>query len=107
MSIDVQHVLPPVAVIYHEEVLASGLVAPAPPLPDVGINPEQLKEVDQVFSSKEKEADKVTGLIGMYTGVMLLHDLALEAFTPAPGEFEEEEMRRQPRLPRTENPEDS
>ena len=101
------HVVPPVAVIYHEEVLRSGLVAPAPPLPDAGINPEHLKEIDQAFSSKEKEAEKVAGLIGLYTGVALLHDLALEAFTPAPGEFEEEELRKHPRLPRTENPEDS
>jgi hypothetical protein len=105
MSVDVQHVLPPVAVIYHEEVLASGIVAPAPPLPDTAMNPEKLKELDQVFSSKQVEADKVAGLLGMYTGVMLLHDLALEAFTPAAGELEEEELRKKPRLPRNENPE--
>src|SRR5258708_5162794 len=88
------HVLPPVAVIYHEEVLASGILAPAPPLPDVGIDPAHIKEVDQVFSAKKAEADKVTGLIGLYTGVMLLHDLAIEAFTPAPGELEEEELKK-------------
>jgi hypothetical protein len=100
------HVVPPVAVLYHEEVLASGLVAPAPPLPQVTIDPEQVREVDLVFSSKQKEAEKVTGLIGLYTGVALLHDLAIEAFKPAPGELEEEEMRKHPRLiPQKEEPE--
>ena len=92
------HVLPPIAVIYHEEVLASGLLAPAPPLPDVGIDPAQIKEVDEVFA-KNKEADKVVGLISLYTGVALLRDLAIDAFTPAPGELEEEELRnKKPRL---------
>jgi len=93
------HVLPPIAVIYHEEVLASGLLAPAPPLPDVGIDPAQVKEVDQVFAQKDKESEKVAGLIGLYTSVALLRDLAIDAFTPAPGELEEEELRnKKPRL---------
>ena len=84
------HVLPPVAVIYHEEVLASGILAPAPPLPSAIVHTPQTEDVDQVFSEKKQEADKVVGLIGMYTGVMLLHDLALEAFTPAADEVEDE-----------------
>lgn len=93
------HVLPPIAVIYHKEVLASGLLAPAPPLPDVGIDPAQVKEVDEVFAQKNKEADKVAGLVSLYTGVALLRDLAIDAFTPAPGELEEEELRKKkPRL---------
>ncbi len=92
------HVVPPVAVLYHEEVLASGLVAPAPPLPQVTIDPEQVREVDQVFSSKQHEADKVASIMGLYTSVMLLHDIAIETFSPAAGEMEEEEMRKQPRL---------
>jgi hypothetical protein len=93
------HVLPPIAVIYHEEVLASGYLAPAPPLPDVGIDPAQVKEVDQLFDQKNKEADKVASLVGLYISVALLRDLAIDAFTPAPGELEEEELRnKKPRL---------
>lgn len=100
------HVLPPIAVIYNEEVLSSGLLAPAPPLPNHGIDPAQLKELDQVFDQKTKEADKVAGLIGLYTSVALLRDLAIDAFTPAPGELEEEELRnKKPRL-LPENPEE-
>ena len=92
------HVLPPVAVIYHEEVLASGILAPAPPLPGgIADGTPQSGDVDQVFSEKKHEADKVVGLLGMYTGVMLLHDLALEAFTPAADE-EEDELNVKPRL---------
>jgi hypothetical protein len=101
------HVLPTVSVIYHEEVLASGILAPAPPLPDVCIDSAQLKEVDQVFTGKNQEADKVAGLIGMYTGVMLLHDLAMEAFAPAPGELEDDELNVKPRVKSLpENPEE-
>ncbi|HEV8061483.1 MAG TPA: hypothetical protein VGP68_16510 [Gemmataceae bacterium] len=92
------HVLPPIAVIYKEEVLESGLLAPAPPVPHAEVDPAQLREVDQVFSDKNQEADRVTGLIGMYTGVMLLHDLAIEAFAPGAGEFEEDELKKKPRL---------
>ena len=91
------HVLPPVAVIYHEEVLSSGILAPAPPLPGAIAATPQTEDVDQVFSEKKQEADKVVGLISMYTGVMLLHDLAIEAFTPAPGEVEDE-LNVKPRL---------
>ena len=69
------HVLPPVAVIYHEEVLASGILAPAPPLPSAYVDAApQTEDIDQVFSEKKQEADRVVGLIGMYTGVMMLHD---------------------------------
>ncbi len=49
----------------------------------------------------------MTGLIGMYTGVMLLHDLAIEAFAPGAGEFEEDELNAKPRLePKGEEPEE-
>jgi hypothetical protein len=99
------HVLPPIAVIYQKEVLESGILDPAPPLP--AIDQAQIREVDQVFSAKKQEADKVAGLMGMYTGVMLLHDLAIEAFAPAPGELEEEELNKHPRLePKGEQPEE-
>jgi hypothetical protein len=101
------HVLPPVAVIYHEEVLASGILAPAPPLPDVGIDPAHVKELDQVFSAKNQEAEQVKGMIGLYAGVMLLHDLAIEAFAPAAGELEEEELEEKPRPePQPDHPEE-
>ena len=56
------------------------------------------KSIRSFRTKKQKEADKVAGLIGMYTGVMLLHDLAIEAFAPVPGKMEEDELNAKPRL---------
>jgi hypothetical protein len=52
---------------------------------------EQMRAADEVFLHSQ-ESDKVLGLIGMWTGVLMLHDLAVEAFeTP---EDEEEDPRK-------------
>jgi hypothetical protein len=46
----------------------------------VQLTPEQLQARDAVLTSDgdNKEADQVAGLIGIWTGTMLLHDLAIE-----------------------------
>jgi len=56
--------------------------------------PEQARAVEAVFAAQERESEKVAGLMAMWTGTLVLHDLALEAFSKPAGEFEEEEQRR-------------
>lgn len=47
--------------------------SPTPPTPD------QVRAVDAVFSEEEKTP--VAGLLGLYTGALLLHDIAKDTFT--------------------------
>src|SRR5436190_9621992 len=52
---------------------------------------EHVQALESVFASKERESETVQTLLGMWTSVALLHDLAAETFSPAVGEFEREE----------------
>ena len=59
---------------------------PAKPLPV--LTPEQIRAVDAALASDE-ESQAVAALMGMWTGSMLLHDLAQEHFhVPADEEIE-------------------
>jgi hypothetical protein len=52
------------------------------PLPGVTVEeprPEQARAVEAVFT-REEENRVVAGLMGMWTGALLLHDLAVEHF---------------------------
>ena len=40
--------------------------------------PEEIRAADQLFAKKEHEAQTVSGLLGLYTGALLLRDLAAE-----------------------------
>jgi hypothetical protein len=40
--------------------------------------PEQIRADDQLFAAQEREQQFVSGILGMYTGAMLLKDLAAE-----------------------------
>jgi hypothetical protein len=59
--------------------------------------PEQARAADAVFSQKDKESAQVAGLVGMYMGAVMLHNLAVETFQPAV-----EEPKRLPRRPEEE-----
>jgi hypothetical protein len=62
---------------------------------------EQVRAADGVFAD-HKESETVAGLIGMWTGVLLLHDLAIEHFdVPA-----DEDERPRPKLPKEDEPAD-
>ena len=80
--------------------------APAQPVveaPSVALpapTPEQVRAADGVFTERHKESETVAGLIGMWTGVLLLHDLAVEHLD-AP---EEDEQPRKPKLPKKDQP---
>ncbi len=39
---------------------------------------EEIRAADQLFAKQEQEAQFVSGLMGMYTGSLLLRDLAAE-----------------------------
>jgi hypothetical protein len=54
------------------------------------IDPEQVRAADAVFSQQQKESDKVLGLIGLWTGTLLMHDIARETFDKSGEEKEEE-----------------
>jgi len=49
---------------------------------------EEIRAADQLFAKKEQEQQLVSGLLGMYTGSLLLRDLAAEHLTH--GDEEEE-----------------
>jgi hypothetical protein len=56
---------------------------------------EQARMADHVFSH-QRESDLVIGLLGLQTGALILHDVAVDTFTT---EESEEEKEPRPRLP--------
>jgi len=78
-----------------EEILAQGAEAPAPPEPGWRATPEQTRAVEAIFTADNQESEAVAGLLGMWTGTLLLHDLAKEAFSkPADEEVERVESKK-------------
>src|SRR5262249_54630989 len=63
-----------------------------PPAPEVAapVDPEHARAVEAVFTQKDKESDQVLGLLGLWTGTLLMHDLARETFDKSAEEKEEE-----------------
>src|SRR5436305_8026058 len=59
--------------------------------------PEQVRAADQLFATQQREEAFVSGLLGLYTGTLLLRDLAAEHLS--------REEKEQPRLPKDEPPE--
>jgi hypothetical protein len=80
-----------------EAARAAAAVVPGPPHPVPPPSPEQVRAAEALFAAQERESNAVAGLLGMWTGVMLLNDLAQEHFSPPAGELEEEEE-REPRV---------
>jgi hypothetical protein len=65
--------------------------APAPVLRDNLPDTQQVRALEAVFATKDAESNTVAGLLGFWTGTMVLHDLAVEAFSEPAGEVESEE----------------
>jgi hypothetical protein len=65
--------------------------APAPPDSRVIADPEHQRAAEAVFAARQQESDTVIGLLGLWTGVALLNDLAIETFSEPAGEVEAEE----------------
>jgi hypothetical protein len=83
---------PSVEVVLTPEVDQLPPAAAVPPL-----SPEQSAVNEAVFTqqAQEHERQQVAGIIGMWTGTLLLHDLAVEHFE---GREDEEEKPAKPRL---------
>lgn len=57
------------------------MIAAVPGLPHPQPTPEQVRIAEAVFAAQEKEAQTVAGLLGLWTGTVLLNDLAREHFS--------------------------
>src|SRR5262245_42249924 len=82
----------PLVVVPKEHVQAILPPAMQMPLPEEQLppaTPEQVKAVETVFA-QDQESEAVYGLLGMWTGTLLLHDLAKETFDKSAEEEEEE-----------------
>jgi hypothetical protein len=93
---------PPLPVECDPAILTPSPVSPAPPhQPDLVADPEQMRALEAVFAAKEKESATVAGLLGLWTGTMLLSDLAVDSFKePAGGvEIEKPKPRVEPPRP--------
>ena len=51
-------------------------------------NEGEIRAVEAVFAAKERESAAVAGLLSLWTGSMLLNDLAMETFSEPAGEVE-------------------
>jgi hypothetical protein len=85
----------PVAVQLDKAVFAPAAEAPAPVLPGPVPDSEQVRALEAVFAAKDKESATVAGLLGLWTGAMVLHDMAVETFSEPAGEVEAEEKPRE------------
>lgn len=83
----------------HEAAVATVIEQKAlPPAPEVHVpapTAEQVQAADTAFTTaSSRDSDTVVGLVGLWTGVMLLRDLAIDHFTVA--EEEEEQKHKSP-----------
>jgi hypothetical protein len=85
----------PQAVILSETVTAPVEQAPLPGVTVEAPPPEQVRAAEAFFSRQE-ENRLVAGLMGMWTGTLLLHDLAVEHFEQR-DDIDEARARRKPR----------
>jgi hypothetical protein len=92
----------PVAIELNKAVIAPTAEAPSPLLPGPPLDSEQVRALEAVFATKERESNTVSNVLGLWTGTLLLHDLAMETFTESDGELEPEEKpneKDEPELP--------
>ena len=75
----------PIAVQVDEALVEAAQQVPAPPaLPPS--DTEHVRALEAAFAAKEKESEQVAGLLGLWAGTALLHDLAVETFSEPAGE---------------------
>jgi hypothetical protein len=68
---------------------------PAATVSQVPPTPEQIQAAEAVFS-QDPQTEMAWGLLGVWTSSVLLHNLALEAFSAFPND---EKQEKQPKLP--------
>jgi hypothetical protein len=86
----------PLAVQVDQAVIEANRATPAVPLPLPPADPEQVRAVEAAFEARERESHLVGGLLGMYTGAMLLHDVILDTVTEPVDEGDEDESEGPP-----------
>jgi hypothetical protein len=74
-------------------VMPPAVEAQLPPETTTLPRPDQVRAAEAVFS-QEDESSAVMGVIGLWTGTLLLHDLALEHFDRPADEKEPVQARR-------------
>src|SRR5438477_8370290 len=84
----------PVAVQVDKALLEAAQQVPAPPLPIPPSDAEHMRALDAAFDAQEKESQQVAGLLGLWAGTALLHDLAIETFTEPAGEVKLEKKKQ-------------
>ena len=80
----------PVAIELNKAVFGLASDSPAPVLPGPPPNAEEVRALEAVFAAKERESTVVSGLLGLWTGTLVLHDLAVETFAETEDEVEPE-----------------
>jgi hypothetical protein len=83
----------PIAVQVDKALIEAAELVPAPPLPIPPSDTEHVRALDAAFDAQEKESQQVVGLLGLWTGTALLHDLAVETFSEPVGEVEIEKKK--------------
>jgi hypothetical protein len=74
--------------LHEKEIIMPVLEAmPRPPL-DHSQQENDARVVEALFAAKERESAAVAGLLSLWTGTMLLNDLAAETFSEPADEFE-------------------
>jgi hypothetical protein len=87
-------IVAPKVVVPTETVVAPVEQAPLPGVTVEAPPPEQGRAAEAYFS-KEQENHLVAGIMGMWTGTLLLHDLAVEHFEGRDDIDEERERHKQ------------
>jgi hypothetical protein len=82
VNIPAEAIMPPV-----EHLQLPGAVQEMP-------RPEQSRAAEAYFTHQQDENRQVAGLLGMWTGTLLLHDLAVEHFEERDDLDEEREMKK-------------
>jgi hypothetical protein len=84
------HPLPPEC---EKAIIMPAAIAPAPPQQISTPDAEQVRAVESVFTASKRENDEVSGLLGLWAGSILLHDLATATFHEPADEAEPEKQR--------------
>jgi hypothetical protein len=83
----------PIAIQVDHALIESAQQVPAPPAPLPVTDSEQVRALEAAFAARDKESEQVAGLLGLWAGTALLHDLAIEAFSKPAGEIESYEKK--------------
>jgi hypothetical protein len=85
------HIAPlshPLPVECDKAILMPAVVSPAPPAEHLTADPEKVRAAEAIFAARDRESHAVEGVLALWTGTMLLNDIALDAFSKPAAEVE-------------------